>query len=141
MGKPTGEELELLHHELCSALSDTTRIAILYELVDAPRHVGEIVEAMGLPQGTVSRHLKMLRERGIVRAQREGNRVLYELAETRVIEILSLMREILWDNLERRRAAAERIRPGRAGARSSGSRAAATEQRSVRPKRHKKEKP
>jgi DNA-binding transcriptional ArsR family regulator len=109
MRKPSEEELELLHVELCSALSDSTRIAILYVLAEGRRSVGEIVDSLGVPQGTVSRHLRNLRERSILRAERDGNRVYYRLAEPRVLEILTLMREILRDNLRRRREAALRI--------------------------------
>ena len=124
MHKPSDEELELLHVELCSALSDTTRIAILYEVAEGPRHVGEIVASLGLPQGTVSRHLKTLRERNLLAAERDGNRVFYRLREPRVLEVLSLMREILRDNLRRRREAAVRIEaeqgPVRRGRRARG---------------------
>ena len=109
MGKPTTEELELMHNELCSALSDPTRIAILYQLADGPLNVSRIVAALGLPQGTVSRHLKVLRERGLVAGAREGNRVLYELSEPRIMEVLDLMREILADTLRRQREKARRI--------------------------------
>ncbi len=111
--KPSDEELELLHAELCSALSDTTRLAILYDLAEGRRSVGEIVASLKLPQGTISRHLKMLRERSILLAERDGNRVFYRLAEPRVLAILTLMREILRDNLRRTREAAQRIEAAR----------------------------
>ena len=113
MNKPTTEELQLLHDELCSALGDTTRLAIIYELADGPRHVSSIVGALDLPQATVSRHLRILREKGLVTPIREGNRMRYDLQERRVLDIIGLMREMLMDHLRRRTAAADRIHAAR----------------------------
>ena len=113
MNKPSSEELELLHDDYCSALNDKTRMAILFELAEGPRNVSSLVELLGLPQGTVSRHLKILRDREMVLASREGNRVLYEIQDLRILEVLNLMREILADSLRRRREAADRIRTAR----------------------------
>lgn len=114
MIKPTSEELALLHTELCSALSDVTRIAILYELADGPLHVSAIVEALEQPQGTVSRHLRVLRERGLVKATRDANRVHYAVAQPRILDVLNLMRDILADVLRHQGEVAARIRGGRA---------------------------
>jgi ArsR family transcriptional regulator len=109
MRKPTADELELLHSELCSVLSDPTRIAILYELADGPRNVTSIVEALGIHQATVSRHLRILRERNLARTERDGNQVFYELVEPRVLDVLTLMREVLTDILRERGEKARRI--------------------------------
>jgi len=113
MNKPTPEELTLLHDDVCSALNDKTRVAILFELAEGPRNVSSLVEALKLPQGTVSRHLKILRDREMVLANRDANRVLYEIQDFRILEVLNLLREILADSLSRRREAADRIRTAR----------------------------
>ena len=112
MNKPSPEELELLHNDLCSALNDKTRIAILFELAEGPRHVTSIVQALELPQGTVSRHLRVLRESGVVAASREANRVVYELQDLRILDVLNLLRQMLASTFERRGEAARRIRAG-----------------------------
>ena len=110
MRQPTPEELELLHEELCSALNDKTRMAILYELAQGPRNVSALVANLGQPQGTVSRHLKILRDRHLVHANRDANRVVYQLADARILEVLDLLRKILAGYQSRRRDAATRIR-------------------------------
>jgi ArsR family transcriptional regulator len=125
MKKPTPEELRLLHIELCSAINDPTRIAILYELAESSCYVSSLVTALGLPQGTVSRHLKVLRERGIVAATREANRVRYALEDHRVIEVLDTLRGILGDYLRRQQMAADRIRRERSAPRPGQRKAAA----------------
>ncbi|MBM3317857.1 MAG: winged helix-turn-helix transcriptional regulator [Candidatus Eisenbacteria bacterium] len=124
MNKPTPEELELLHDQLCSALNDRTRIAILYELAGGSRHVSGLAAALGIPQATVSRHLRVLREGGIVSAAREANRVLCGLQDRRILTVLDMMREILAASIHRRSEAGARIRSARTrvgrGRRSSG---------------------
>lgn len=100
--KPNQSELALFHAEVCGALADPTRIAILYELADGPRNVSQLVETLGVTQPTVSRHLKTLRERGMVQATRDGGFVAYTLLDRRIVEALDLLRAALGDILARR---------------------------------------
>lgn len=104
MTKPQAHELQVLHAEICAALADPTRIAILYELADGPRCVTEVVNALALNQTTVSRHLRFLRDRGMVSAARSGQNVYYALVDRRVIDALDTMRAVLADVLQRRQA-------------------------------------
>ena len=53
MGKPQANELQILHAEICAAMADPTRIAILYELAEGPHNVSEIIHALHLNQTTV----------------------------------------------------------------------------------------
>ncbi len=66
--------------ELLKVLADETRLAVLRQLMDGPRHVGEINEPLGLEQSLLSHHLRVLREAGLVVAERDGKAVLYSLA-------------------------------------------------------------
>jgi ArsR family transcriptional regulator len=104
---PLQDELNAFHAEICGALADTRRIAILYELAEGPKAVGELVSALDVPQATVSRHLKVLRERQMVTAQRDGAHVIYALADERIIAALDLLREVMRDILSRRAALAQ----------------------------------
>lgn len=99
MIKPDIQELRTMHAHLCQAIADPTRIALLYELGESPKHVNQLVEALNLPQGTVSRHLKILRDRSLVTTRRDGPFVYYRLADPRVIEALEIMRSILGNML------------------------------------------
>lgn len=89
------QEVTLLHAQVCQGLADPKRILILYALADGPRRVTELAEALDFPQPTVSHHLKILRERGLVVAQQEGTAIFYALADERVIQALDLLREVL----------------------------------------------
>lgn len=95
------KELNLLHEQVCDALGSPIRLMIFYALNSRSRYVTDLAEELGLPQSTVSRHLRVLRERGLVIAQREGPAVLYALADERVMEALELMRTVLRDRLHK----------------------------------------
>jgi ArsR family transcriptional regulator len=88
-----------LHTRVCSALADPKRILILYLLSERGHFVNEIAEALDLPQPTVSRHLRVLRERELVRTERQGTAVCYTLADERIIQALDLMRSIVTSQL------------------------------------------
>ena len=102
-------EVHQLHAEICQALSDPSRILLLYELRDGPRNVGELAENLGMSQPTVSRHLKVLRDRRMVLAERDGTSVYYRLADMQVIKALDLLRGVLARILEQQTALAEEI--------------------------------
>ncbi|MDX9864577.1 MAG: metalloregulator ArsR/SmtB family transcription factor [Anaerolineaceae bacterium] len=89
------QEINVIHERICSALGDPKRILILYLLAEQGHCVNEICEALDLPQSTVSRHLRVLRERGLVLTERQGTSIHYSLADERIIAALDLMRGIL----------------------------------------------
>ncbi len=61
------------------ALSDPNRRAVLALLLERPRPVGELVEQLGLSQPGTSKHLKVLREAGLVQVRQDANRRVYAL--------------------------------------------------------------
>ncbi len=92
-------EVVQLHAQICAGLADPNRILILYELSQSPRNVTELSTNLHMPQPLVSRHLKVLRERGMVATERRGTMVEYTLADKRLIEALDLLRAVLRDSL------------------------------------------
>lgn len=104
------EEVTRLHAQVCSGLADPNRIMIIYSLADGSKNVTEIAETVELPQPTVSRHLKILRERGIVRSERNGQTINYQLNDHRVIQALDLLRASLGDMLKDQAALAEQVK-------------------------------
>ncbi len=62
---------------LCRALSDEVRLRILRAVSMAELSVAELVRVLGLPQSTVSRHLKPLRDSGLLETRRNGTSVYY----------------------------------------------------------------
>lgn len=100
MSENLREEIIKMHAQVCSGLADPNRILIIYSLAEGPRCVNDIAAAMEIPQPKVSRHLKILRERGIVRAERVGQSINYRLTDVRIIEALNILRAILADQLK-----------------------------------------
>lgn len=99
-------EIHQLHAHLCSSLADSNRILLLYTLSQAPSNVSDLARDTGLPQPTVSRHLRVLRESGLVIGQRDSHAVIYRLADERVIEALDILRGVLAAALKRQGALA-----------------------------------
>lgn len=102
-------EIILLHAQVCQGLADPKRILLLYALAEGSRRVTDLAEMLDLPQPTVSHHLKILRERGLVTADQEGTAVYYALADERVIQALDLLREVLRAQLALRADLAEQL--------------------------------
>ncbi|MFZ5818502.1 MAG: ArsR/SmtB family transcription factor [Chloroflexota bacterium] len=88
--------------DLCSAFADPTRILILYALDERPRNVTELTLELQITQPAASRHLKVLRDRGLVTSERQGTTVTYHLSDQRLIEALDLLRSVLRDRIAHR---------------------------------------
>jgi DNA-binding transcriptional ArsR family regulator len=70
-----------------NVLAEPSRRAILGLLADSERSVGEIEQQLHLPQPTVSKHLRVLREAGFVSARVDAQRRLYRLRPEPLMEL------------------------------------------------------
>lgn len=70
------------------ALADPTRRAILDQLRSGSRTSGEIAERFGSSWPTISRHLSVLRDAGLINAEKDGQFIRYELATTVFQDVL-----------------------------------------------------
>jgi DNA-binding transcriptional ArsR family regulator len=93
------QEISQLEANFCAALSDPIRLLILYTLNDGPRNVTEMSNELGVNQPTTSRHLKVLRERGLVETLRTGTTITYRLSDPRLIQALDLLRSVMRERL------------------------------------------
>jgi|SRR5215208_240752 len=96
------------------ALAEPTRRRILDQLRDRPRTVGELVTTLDVSQPSVSKHLRVLRDAGLVEAHKDAQRRVYELRPEALAELLAWVEPYrrLWasrlDALERHLDAKER---------------------------------
>jgi DNA-binding transcriptional ArsR family regulator len=67
-----------------AAIADRTRRAIVMQLVEGERTVGELAEALPVSQPAVSQHLKVLKQVGVVSDRAEGTKRIYRLNEAGV---------------------------------------------------------
>lgn len=84
-----------MHAELCKALANEHRLAILYELSQGELCVSDIAAALDLPVYKVSQHLRILKERMLVRPRKEGQTVYYAITNPRFMEGCTLIRQAL----------------------------------------------
>jgi len=95
---------------------EPTRRRVLAELRGAERNVGELVGSLDLPQPTVSKHLKVLREAGFVSARVAAQQRIYRLEAAPFAALASWLEpyRVLWD---RHLDALERHLDGQEGSR------------------------
>lgn len=72
--------------EFCKAMADDTRQRILEMLLEAEMCVGDIVEAFDVSQPTISHHLNILRQFGLVTSRKDGKQVYYAINRDNVVE-------------------------------------------------------
>lgn len=96
------QEINQLHANICSAISEPSRILLLYAIKEKPRNVNSLAKAVEISQPAASRHLKVLKDSGLIQANREGANVIYTLTDDRLIQALDLLREVMIDRLAQR---------------------------------------
>ncbi|MBI5247956.1 MAG: winged helix-turn-helix transcriptional regulator [Desulfomonile tiedjei] len=81
------------------SLSDENRLRILLSLCNCRKTVSQIVDELGLSQPLVSHHLKELRHCLLVKVERKGLFVHYEIADERIIDIVRQLAHLATDLL------------------------------------------
>lgn len=84
---------------LAKSLSDGNRLRILLLISNGRKSVSAIVEALELSQPLVSHHLKELKRSLLVKVEREGPFVYYELADSRILNVLQILSDVATDLL------------------------------------------
>lgn len=107
-----------LHAQICRALADPRRLLILVELRHGPKTVGQIAAAIVSSQPMTSRHLAVLREKGLLEARREGTFVRYSLADRRILTAIDILLDVLASQLTRQSARGTVVRRLRSISRS-----------------------
>ncbi len=76
------------------AMSHPLRLKILCTLGEDEVSVHDIVSKVGSSQSNISQHLAILREKGILDARKDANRVFYRVADSRTLQLIAMMREV-----------------------------------------------
>jgi DNA-binding transcriptional ArsR family regulator len=79
--------------ELLRALANEQRLLVLCNLLDGPLTVSELNERVDLSQSALSQHLAVLRESGIVSAERQAQNVRYSLPKGVVPRLIAVLRD------------------------------------------------
>ena len=86
---PKAEQIEQLSAQF-KAISEPSRLKILLALREGEMCVYHIVEAVGGNQSAVSHQLRILRDNRIIKARRDGQNIVYSLADAHVLAVLEL---------------------------------------------------
>lgn len=89
-----------LQSEVCKTLASPKRLEILNALKGGEKTVSELVEILGVPKANVSQHLAVMRHKGILVSRRDGVNIHYRVANDKVIEACTLMREVLTEQMQ-----------------------------------------
>jgi ArsR family transcriptional regulator len=76
------------------AMSHPLRLKILCTLGESEVSVHDIVSRVGSSQSNISQHLAILREKGILDARKDANRVFYRVADSRTLQLIDMMRQV-----------------------------------------------
>ncbi len=85
---------------LLKIAGDPTRLKMLYVLVRGPKCVCDLQEEIQASQSLVSHQLKILRDNGLVKCEKIGNRALYTLSDDHVVALLSIVHEHVMEEIE-----------------------------------------
>ncbi len=84
-----------MHAELCRAMANEHRQAILHAICRDEKCVGDLATEIGISIHNVSQHLRVLKEQRLVASRKDGHTVYYHVTNMKFIEACSLMRQAL----------------------------------------------
>jgi ArsR family transcriptional regulator len=105
------EEMADLHARFCRGIGDPKRLLIIAHLKNGELTVSQLSQKIGAAHSNTSQHLSMMRDLGIVLARRVDNNVFYRLSDSRLADVVDLLRSIQADLRDRPQAASSSARP------------------------------
>ncbi len=88
-----------LQAEICAALSNITRLEIIFLIKEEEKSVSDIALELGISMSNLSQHLKILKEKGLVKHRKEGQHIYYSVANETVRKLCETMREFVKRNI------------------------------------------
>ena len=76
------------------AMSHPLRLMILCKLGEEEFSVQDIVDNVGTSQSNISQHLAILRDKGILSARKDANKVFYKVSDFKTLKLIDMMREV-----------------------------------------------
>jgi len=79
--------------ETLKALAHPARLKIVVGLLKDECSVGQIQKTLGLPQSTISQHLRILKNADVIKGRREGTKTCYRVIDAQVRKIIEMIRK------------------------------------------------
>ena len=99
--------------EVCKTFANPRRLAILDLLKTRELSAGDITRLLGKSKANISRHLAVMRLRGIVKTRRDGTNIYYRMENEKLAQACSMMQEALLHMMEGDRERMSEAYPGK----------------------------
>ncbi len=86
--------------EICKSLGHPLRLQILDRLNKGEASASELIAALDIPKGSLSKHMSLLMSGGIVESRHEGRRIFYRLSDPEIHKACAIMRSIIYRRLK-----------------------------------------
>ena len=106
-------ELRQFKASIFQGLAHPTRIAIVEALGDGELPAGQLIQKLKLEQANASQHLSVLRARQVVVSRKDGNQVYYSLRDPVLKDVLALLRDYFFSQLNESASLLKEIKKGR----------------------------
>ncbi len=94
------QEIIKMRVQVCKSLANPIRMQIIDALKESELTAGDLACTIDVAAATLSQHLSILRNVGIIQSRREAKFIYYSLSDPRIIEACSIMAEVLKDQLK-----------------------------------------
>ena len=97
--------------EICKSLGHPIRLQIVDLLNKSDSSASDLITAISISKGSLSKHMSLLTHGGIVESRREGRQIFYHLTDPEIHKACSIMRSILYRKLRHGGKLASAIKP------------------------------
>jgi DNA-binding transcriptional ArsR family regulator len=94
------KDLYRRHADFCKVIAHPTRLQIVDLLHDGEMTVTDLATRIQVAVGNLSQHLNLMKQRRVLESRKEGNNVIYRLANPKMIKACCLIREILCEQMQ-----------------------------------------
>lgn len=101
-----------IQSDFIKALAHPARLQIVEFLKKGEQNVGNIVKALGVQQSSLSRHLMILKESGILAARQQGLLIYYKIEDHEIFKVLKPIRVLLCKRLKKTEGALRSLERG-----------------------------
>lgn len=98
-----------LQADICKIFANDKRLNIINLLKDKEMSNSELMQKTGLSKVTMSQHMNVLKSKGVIVARREGVQLFYRIANPKIIQACTLMREVLMEQLMEKEKVVSRL--------------------------------
>ena len=103
------KDLYRKHADFCKVISHPPRLQIIDILQEEEMTVTDLATRLEIAVGNLSQHLNLMKQRRVLESRKEGNSVIYRLANPKMIKACCLIREILFEQMQQDTALLKRM--------------------------------